>query len=1127
MTNSIFELSGNRVLVFDQGNIARDRFAAGNAISTFRIFESDGSASSSIALTNAAPAEGEWVANRVSQVELLENGGFRALYQQVDSTGATLAGTVWRDFSANGTGGQEAKNDLIGGRYSNAEAFNGVITRADGSIAFSNLSTISIFPDIGSSFADVTVNGFVRFDGNSVQSGGGAAVAAVADLGNDGIAALYFLGANLGNRLFSMVGVQIMALDGTLTEVLLPGYSPNRRGSDLAYTDAAMIQLTDGRIAVITADGYFGDPQASFKTPGIHITLLNTDGSVAVPTQVLTSFGDNLVARATSDGGFMLAFDSISDSDGNTRLEVQRFNSGLQQTDAFQKDFASAAHILLKPDGQVQDFSGPARVIYDTLDAVVDVPGARGNFEAPTLGPIAALSQLSLTNFELSAEDQGTERMPDGTVVVAYDYGNLSVVVNRYDPATETLTRLDSVPNGQSPDVARLNDGTFVVAYASNRLAGDVFAQIHRADGTVAAEGIRINGSAGPANEVQVAGTADGGFFVTWNALNSMFGRFFDAAGTARGDTITLYTTPNANADEQTDMTVLSDGRIVVRWSGRDNVGASYITQFRIFDTANQPVGDGPTRVRLETIDTLTQVAATPDGGFVFVAGSAFQRFDAQGNAVGGHVDLDFSVLGQPGVIATITDSNESARQDVLVTPEGQVFVAWQSLSPTDNNAPQVFYAVYDLAGQVLLPAVRVDEGTRGAETPELSLVGDKVLISWSDNDVNTKTVLSRLLDAAEGPVFTPVTAIGAPGTPDTLAGGAFGDVLLGDGYQAAYFGETANAVYRLYQATLDRAPDRLGQIGWSQNLDSGTQTLAQVAQGFVGSQEFLNVYGALADTGFVELLYQNVLGRPSDAGGLAGWTAQLSGGTQRAEVVIGFSESTEFVNTTRAAASGFAANANPANWSDEVFRLYQTTLDRAPDQAGFASWTSQLSEGRALSEVIAGFTDSVEFQNTYGSLVNDAFVQLLYQNVLGRAGDADGLAAWTALLGSGTARAEVVRGFSESPEFINATAEALQSWMRATADDTVTGGAGNDTLGGGRGADTFVFNLGDAGTDRLLDLEPWDTLRFTGFGYASDTDVRARMTQTGNNVTFEDRDVTIVIENTTLAQITDAMIEF
>lgn len=148
-----------------------------------------------------------------------------------------------------------------------------------------------------------------------------------------------------------------------------------------------------------------------------------------------------------------------------------------------------------------------------------------------------------------------------------------------------------------------------------------------------------------------------------------------------------------------------------------------------------------------------------------------------------------------------------------------------------------------------------------------------------------------------------------------------------------------------------------------------------------------------------MSLLYQNVLGRDADVGGLAGWTAQLEGGMSRAQVVTGFSNSAEFVEATASDARAFVNATSQAGWTDDVYRIYQATLDRAPDYAGLEGWTEQLAGGRELGSVISAFVGSQEFQNTYGDLDNAGFVNQLYLNVLDRGADAGGCpAGWPSL---------------------------------------------------------------------------------------------------------------------------------
>ncbi|MTI43616.1 putative surface protein with fasciclin (FAS1) repeats [Roseibium hamelinense] len=99
----------------------------------------------------------------------------------------------------------------------------------------------------------------------------------------------------------------------------------------------------------------------------------------------------------------------------------------------------------------------------------------------------------------------------------------------------------------------------------------------------------------------------------------------------------------------------------------------------------------------------------------------------------------------------------------------------------------------------------------------------------------------------------------------------------------------------RLYQAALGRAPDQEG-FDHNQILLSGDMTLKQMASAFVQSTEFEQRFGAnTSDEEYINALYNNVLARDADTGGLLEWDDRLdSGAWDRAEVLIGFAESPE-----------------------------------------------------------------------------------------------------------------------------------------------------------------------------------------------------------------------------------------
>ena len=107
-------------------------------------------------------------------------------------------------------------------------------------------------------------------------------------------------------------------------------------------------------------------------------------------------------------------------------------------------------------------------------------------------------------------------------------------------------------------------------------------------------------------------------------------------------------------------------------------------------------------------------------------------------------------------------------------------------------------------------------------------------------------------------------------------------------------FDDTAERVYRLYEAAFDREPDLPGLGHWIGRVDQGTD-FHEVARAFIDSDEFRDLYGASpSDEEFVDLVYQNVIAREPDASGRSYWLDQIDQGMPRAEVLSRFSDSQE-----------------------------------------------------------------------------------------------------------------------------------------------------------------------------------------------------------------------------------------
>lgn len=99
------------------------------------------------------------------------------------------------------------------------------------------------------------------------------------------------------------------------------------------------------------------------------------------------------------------------------------------------------------------------------------------------------------------------------------------------------------------------------------------------------------------------------------------------------------------------------------------------------------------------------------------------------------------------------------------------------------------------------------------------------------------------------------------------------------------------------------------------------------------------------------------------------------------------------------------------------VARLYWSFFHRIPDAGGLSYWAKKHAAGTSLRAIANSFAKSSEFQNTYGSLTDTAFVSLVYVNVFERQPDPGGLAHWLGRLQAGVSRGEMMTGFSESSE--------------------------------------------------------------------------------------------------------------
>ena len=100
------------------------------------------------------------------------------------------------------------------------------------------------------------------------------------------------------------------------------------------------------------------------------------------------------------------------------------------------------------------------------------------------------------------------------------------------------------------------------------------------------------------------------------------------------------------------------------------------------------------------------------------------------------------------------------------------------------------------------------------------------------------------------------------------------------------------------------------------------------------------------------------------------------------------------------------------------IARLYMAVFSRQPDGPGFDYWVETMRLGAGELTVASSFVASDEFATTYDGLDDEAFLDRLYVNVMGRIGDSTGRTYWLDQMDHGMGRASVLLYFADSAEF-------------------------------------------------------------------------------------------------------------
>ena len=184
------------------------------------------------------------------------------------------------------------------------------------------------------------------------------------------------------------------------------------------------------------------------------------------------------------------------------------------------------------------------------------------------------------------------------------------------------------------------------------------------------------------------------------------------------------------------------------------------------------------------------------------------------------------------------------------------------------------------LAADITGAAQAIDNGSSRTQVANSFLTSQEYRTKLVAADY--QQMLHRAVDASGSATFVTLLNNGAQ-NEDVLA-----DLAASDEYFATRGGGTNSGfVNALYQDLVQRAADPSGLANWTQLLDSGAASRADVARGMIRSQEYR--------TKLVDGYYSHYLARAADSSGESNYVSVLTQGGTDESVIAGLVSSDEY----------------------------------------------------------------------------------------------------------------------------------------------------------------------------------------------------------------------------------------
>jgi uncharacterized secreted protein with C-terminal beta-propeller domain len=332
--------------------------------------------------------------------------------------------------------------------------------------------------------------------------------------------------------------------------------------------------------------------------------------------------------------------------------------------------------------------------------------------------------------------------------------------------------------------------------------------------------------------------------------------------------------------------------------------------------------------------------------------------------------------------------------------------------------------------------------------------IGD-LLYSIADDSIKVQPIQDpggpsaelRLVDDPRQPLFAPVSA--AAGSSATLPVVTFmvtdptglqANIDWGDGQTSA--GTIVGGAGGRYMVTGTHSYAQAGSyytsVKFSRAGTSAGALTGQTQVAGVSDQSFQ----------FIQQVYQDLLHRGAEFSMISYWGSLLDGHT-----------------VTRAQVAGAIASSVEYR-SNLIQGLYHSLLGRAADAGGLTAFVTWMAQGTTIEEIKRAIMSSQEYFLHAGG-TQQSFLAAVYHDVLGRAVDPNGAAAFAGMLGDPLMRSVAAELVLTSPEAERKIVDTYyESLLHRPADDV---GIANFTYALAHGARDEDILAAIAGSDEYL----------------------------------------------------------